>query len=46
MKFDDGIFRLYPRLYENRQEVELSVGGYLSKCSDGPTPVYLFEGAI
>src|SRR5271156_3467370 len=34
MKFDDGIFGLYSRLYENRREVELSVEDYLGKCSD------------
>src|SRR5919108_34474 len=34
MKFDDGIFGLYSRLYENRREVELSLEDYLAKCSD------------
>src|ERR1700741_5520011 len=34
MKFDDGIFDLYSRLYENRREVELSLEDYLGKCSD------------
>src|SRR6516165_10608162 len=34
MKFDDGIFGLYSRLYENRREVELSLEDYLGKCSD------------
>src|ERR1700758_880973 len=36
MKFDDGIFGLYSRLYENRREVELSLEDYLGKCSDDP----------
>src|SRR6201988_3636630 len=34
MKFDDGIFSLYSRLYENRREIELSLEDYLGKCSD------------
>src|SRR5260370_24103416 len=34
MNFDDGIFGLYSRLYENRREVELSLADYLGKCSD------------
>src|SRR6202048_5535421 len=34
MRFDDGIFGLYSRLYENRREVELSLEDYLGKCSD------------
>ena len=34
MRFDDGIFELYSRLYDNRREVELSVEDYLGKCSD------------
>src|SRR6202035_1022123 len=34
MKFDDGIFGLYSRLYENRRDVELSLEEYLGKCSD------------
>src|SRR5262249_59044120 len=37
MKFDDGIFGLYSRLYENRREVELSLQEYLGKCSDDPS---------
>src|SRR5258705_11839143 len=37
MKFDDGIFGLYSRLYENRREVELSLEDYLGKCSDDPS---------
>src|SRR5712672_4845805 len=37
MRFDDGIFGLYSRLYENRREVELSLEDYLGKCSDDPT---------
>src|ERR1700747_3602652 len=36
MRFDDGIFGLYSRLYENRREVELSIEDYLGKCSDEP----------
>jgi len=36
MRFDDGIFGLYSRLYENRREVELSLEDYLGKCSDDP----------
>src|SRR6201981_3305266 len=34
MKFDDGIFGLYSKLYENRRDVELSLEEYLGKCSD------------
>src|SRR5271163_464491 len=34
MKFDDGIFGLYSRLYENRRDVEVSLEEYLGKCSD------------
>src|SRR5919108_2247267 len=34
MKFDDGIFGLYSRLYENRRDVECSLEEYLGKCSD------------
>src|SRR5499427_3184059 len=34
MKFDEGIFGLYSRLYENRREVEYSVEEYLRACSD------------
>src|SRR5207244_9502824 len=34
MKFDDGIFGLYSKLYENRRDVELSLEDYLGKCSD------------
>jgi serine protein kinase len=37
MKFDDGIFGLYSRLYENRRDVELSLEEYLGKCSDDPS---------
>src|ERR1700720_1278051 len=36
MRFDDGIFGLYSRLYENRREVEFSLEEYLGKCSDDP----------
>src|SRR5919198_1557029 len=34
MKFDDGIFGLYSRLYDNRRDVEFSLEEYLGKCSD------------
>src|SRR5919206_679386 len=34
MRFDDGIFGLYSRLYENRREVEFSLEDYLRACSD------------
>ena len=37
MRFDDGIFELYSRLYDNRREVELSLEDYLGKCSDDPS---------
>src|SRR5262252_1364958 len=37
MKFDDGIFGLYSRLYENQREVECSLEEYLGKCSDDPS---------
>jgi hypothetical protein len=37
MKFDDGIFGLYYRLYENRKNVEISLEDYLGKCSDDPS---------
>src|SRR5690242_17974999 len=37
MKFDDGIFGLYSKLYENRRDVELSLEEYLGKCSDDPS---------
>src|SRR5246127_4475535 len=37
MRFDDGIFGLYSRLYENRREVELSLEDYLGTCSDDPS---------
>ena len=37
MGFDDGIFGLYSRLYENRREVELSLEDYLRACSDEPS---------
>src|ERR1700722_4100944 len=36
MRFDDGIFGLYSRLYENRREVEYSLEDYLRACSDNP----------
>src|ERR1700674_1479092 len=36
MRFDDGIFGLYSRLYENRREVEYSLEDYLRACSDDP----------
>src|SRR6202045_4256901 len=37
MRFDDGIFGLYSRLYDNRREVECSLEDYLGKCSDDPS---------
>ena len=37
MRFDDGIFELYSRLYDNRREIELSLEDYLGKCSDDPS---------
>src|SRR5579859_4851450 len=36
MRFDDGIFGLYSRLYENRREVEYTLDDYLRACSDDP----------
>src|SRR5712691_909690 len=36
MRFDDGIFGLYARIYENRREVEYSLEDYLRACSDDP----------
>src|SRR6201997_1133231 len=42
MRFDDGIFELYSRLYDNRREIELSLEDYLGKCSDDPS---FFAGA-
>src|SRR5579862_307939 len=37
MRFDDGIFGIYSRLYENRREVEYSIEDYLRACSDDPS---------
>ena len=37
MGFEDGIFGLYSRLYENRREVEYSLEDYLRACSDDPS---------
>src|SRR3954466_9001764 len=37
MRFDDGIFGLYSRLYENQREIECSLEDYLGKCSDDPS---------
>ena len=34
MRFDEGIFGLYSRIYENRREVEYSLEDYLRACSD------------
>src|SRR5437660_3850546 len=34
MRFDEGIFGIYSRIYENRREVELSLEDYLRACSD------------
>src|ERR1700693_2396905 len=39
MRFDDGIFGLYARIYENRREVKSSLEDYLRACSDDP-PFY------
>jgi serine protein kinase len=36
MRFDEGIFGLYSRLYENRREVEYTLEDYLRGCSDNP----------
>src|ERR687885_2765710 len=36
MRFDEGIFGLYSRIYENRREVEYSLEDYLRACSDDP----------
>src|SRR5260221_3922081 len=36
MRFDEGIFGLYSRIYENRREVEYSLEDYLRGCSDEP----------
>src|ERR1700686_3437345 len=36
MRFDEGIFGLYARIYENRREVECSLEDYLRACSDDP----------
>src|SRR5271154_7008568 len=37
MRFDEGIFGIYARLYENRREVEYSLEYYLRACSDDPS---------
>src|ERR1700676_87897 len=37
MGFDDGIFGLYSRIYENRREVEFTIEDYLRGCSDDPS---------
>src|SRR3954468_14353370 len=37
MGFEDGIFGIYSRLYENRREVEYSLEDYLRACSDDPS---------
>jgi serine protein kinase len=37
MRFDEGIFGLYARIYENRREVEYSLEDYLRACSDDPS---------
>jgi len=34
MAYDDGIFGIYSRIYENRREVEYSLEDYLRACSD------------
>src|ERR1051326_3295727 len=42
MRFDEGIFGIYSRMYENRREVEYSLEDYLRACSDDPS---LYAGA-
>src|SRR5258708_30289585 len=42
MRFDEGIFGIYSRLYENRREVEYSLEDYLRACSDDQS---FFAGA-
>jgi serine protein kinase len=37
MRFDEGIFGIYARQYENRREVEYSLEDYLRACSDDPS---------
>jgi serine protein kinase len=37
MRFDEGIFGIYARMYENRREVEYSLEDYLRACSDDPS---------
>ena len=37
MGFDEGIFGLYSRIYENRRQVEYSLEDYLRACSDDPS---------
>src|SRR5438094_8852796 len=37
MRFDEGIYGIYSRLYENRREVEYSLEDYLRACSDDPS---------
>src|SRR5579862_159609 len=37
MRFDDGIFEMFSRLYDNRREVEMSLEDYLGRCSDDPS---------
>src|SRR5437867_9972966 len=37
MRFDEGIFGIYSRLYENQREVEYSLEDYLRACSDDPS---------
>src|SRR6201984_428055 len=37
MRFDDGIFGLYSRLYEHKRELAVSREDYLGKCSDDPS---------
>src|SRR6202521_6162282 len=37
MRFDEGIFGIYSRMYENRREVEYSLEDYLRACSDDPS---------
>src|SRR5258705_1655095 len=37
MRFDEGIFGIYSRMYENRREVEYSLEDYLRACWDDPS---------
>src|SRR5499433_1075619 len=37
MKFDDGIFGIYSRLYESQREVEMPLEEYLKGCRNDPS---------